>query len=252
MSSQFAPGSTVVFRAYAVDTKTHKLVTKKKAKLFYVKIPDQKKLKLKYKRKADVASGRFAWIGKWKVPSDYPTGVVAFKVLVKTKSKRSGSFSQAPVEAAQLTISTSPQLPFGNGPNTRTNQGSSKVDVALYADTVNGSRPAGAEPRPLGCTQTNVFKRGEQLVLRTWGFEMRSGDVLSMDNVADAHFSVAGVPDIVLNWGGHGATGAKVWFWTNQWQIPTDYPLGDATIHIQFKTLGGKVGKLDYPVTIIP
>ena len=29
-----------------------------------------------------------------------------------------------------------------------------KLDVMLYVDTVNGSRPVGAKPRPVSCTQT--------------------------------------------------------------------------------------------------
>jgi hypothetical protein len=33
VSDQFAPGETVVFRAFAIDTKAHKLITKKLAKL---------------------------------------------------------------------------------------------------------------------------------------------------------------------------------------------------------------------------
>ena len=37
-----------------------------------------------------------------------------------------------------------------------------KLNVFLYVDTVNGTRPVGAKPRPIGCTQTNVFQRGEQ------------------------------------------------------------------------------------------
>ena len=40
--------------------------------------------------------------------------------------------------------------------------------------------------------------------------------------------------------------------WTNAWNIPTTYPLGDVVIQIQFTTITGKVGKLAYPITIIP
>ena len=39
MSSYFAPGSTVVFRAYAVDPKTRSIVDAKAVKYFYVSIP---------------------------------------------------------------------------------------------------------------------------------------------------------------------------------------------------------------------
>ena len=74
-----------------------------------------------------------------------------------------------------------------------------------------------------------------------------------MDNVSDAHITIPGVTDpIPLNWGSHGPTGQKVWYWTTFWNIPVDYPLGDITIHMTFTTLAGKTGTLDYPITIIP
>ena len=252
LSNYFAPGSTVIFRAYAVDGKSKKVVTKKTSKYFYVKIPNQPNLKLKYTPKGPLHSGRYAWTGRWTVPADYAKGIVAFKIVVQTKAKRLGSFIQAPIASAQLTITATPQAPPGSGPTTSGAAGSSKVNIALYVDSVNGTRPAGAAPRLIGCTQTNVFKRGEQFVLRVWGFDLTTGAVLSMDNVTDAHFSVAGVPDTKLNWGSHGATGNKVWFWANAWQIPKDYPLGDTTVRVTFTTVAGKVGTFDHLITIIP
>jgi hypothetical protein len=249
MSSAYTPGSTVVFRAYAVDGKTRNVLTAKAVKYFYVTIPNQPNVRLTYDQKAPGASGLYAWTGTWTVPTTYPTGPVAFKVLVKSKAKRLGSFVQMPVATAVLTISPTAQAPFGSGPAASTAT-AAKVDFALYADSVNGTRPAGAAPRPVGCTQTNVFKRGEQFVLRTWGFDLVSGAVLSLDNVTEAHFTVAGVPNVTLNWGSHGT--AKVFFWTNAWQIPADYPLGDLVVHISFTTTGGKAATLDYPITIVP
>lgn len=252
ISNYFAPGTSVVFRAYAVDGKTRKVVTKKTSKYFYVKIPNQPNLKLKWTPRGSMASGRFAWTGRWTVPADYATGIVAFKVVVQTKTKRVGSFVQMPVASAQLTISLTPQSPPGGGPTTSPPAGSSKLSLGLYVDSVNGTRPAGAAPRPIGCTQTNVFRRGEQFVLRTWGFDLTTGTVLSMDNVTDAHFSIAGISDVKLNWGSHGATGSKVWFWTNFWNIPKDYPLGDTIVRVSFTTIAGKTGTFDYVITIIP
>ena len=73
---------------------------------------------------------------------------------------------------------------------------------------------------------------------------------LSIDNVTEAHFTVPGVPNITLNWGSHGAQ--KVFFWTNAWQIPTDYPLGTAVVKISFTLTSGKTATLDYPITINP
>ncbi len=251
MSDYFAPGSSVVFRAYAVDGKTRKVLTAKDVKYFYVKLPNsQPNVKLSYTPKAACASGQYNWTGTWNVPATYPTGTVAFKMLVKTKAKRLGSFVQMPVVTSQLTISATPNIPDGPGPTQPGVPGGGKVTTVVYADTVNGTRPAGAAPRPIGCTQTNVFKRGEQVVVRAWGFDMTSREVLSIDNVTEAHFAATGQPNVTLNWGSHGPL--KVFFWANAWNIPADYALGSSTIHIVYTLTSGKAATLDYPITIIP
>ena len=252
MSNYFKPGSTVIFRAYAVDGKTHKVLLAKDMKYFYVTIPGAPNVKLKYDPKAPGATPRMAWTGAWSVPAGYQTGIVGFKILAKADSKRRGQFVQFPVASAQLTISSSPPPTYGPGPNGSTAAPAATLDVALYVDTVNGTRPAAAAPRPVGCTQTNVYKRGEQLVVRAWGVDMATGDVLTSENVDTASATLAGLPALTLNWGAHGATGGKVWFWTNAWQIPKDYALGDATMSVVFKTDTGKTGSFDYPITIIP
>ena len=252
MSNYFKPGSSVVFRAYAVDGKTHKVLLAQDVKYFYVTIPGAPNVKLKYDPKAAGATARMAWTGTWSVPTGYATGLVGFKVLVKANSKRRGQFVQFPVSSAQLTISNSPAPTYGPGPSNSTAAPDAKLDISLYVDAVNGTRPGAAAPRPVGCTQTNVFKRGEQLVVRAWGVDMATGDVLTSDNIDTATATLAGLPDLTLNWGGHGVTGSKVWFWANAWQIPKDYPLGDTTMKVVFKTDGGKTGTFDYPMTVIP
>jgi hypothetical protein len=250
MSDYFAPGNSVVFRAYAVDGKTRKVLTGRDVTYFYVKLPNsQPNVKLTYTPKGACASGQYNWTGTWNVPANYPIGTVAFKMLVKSKAKRLGSFVQMPVVTSQLTISTTPNIPAGPGP-TQPSAPAGKVDTVVYADTVNGTRPPAAAPRPIGCTQTNVFKRGEQLVVRAWGFDMTSREVLSIDNVTEAHFSATGQPNVTLNWGSHGPL--KVFFWANAWNIPADYALGSSTIHIVYTLTTGKTATLDYPITIIP
>jgi hypothetical protein len=250
-SNYFAPGATVIFRAYAVDGKTHKFMVAKDVKYFYVKIPNQPNVKLHYDTKAPGATGRQAWTGTWTVPATYPDGIVGFKILIKTNSKRIGQFVQMPVATTQLTVSAKPPAaPTGavtGAPGTP-----DKLDVALYVDSVNGSSPVGAPKRTIGCTQTNVYKRGEQLVLRSWGVDMATGETLTSENVDDAHYSVPGQKDVALPWGAHGATTNRVWFWANFWNIPADYPLGEVTIKVSFTTDSGKTGTYDYKITIIP
>jgi hypothetical protein len=253
LASWFKPGDQVQFRAFAIDTKTKKLVQAKDVKFFYVKIPTQPNVKLKYD--ASMATMKnMPWSGTWSVPATFPVGQVSFRILIKLKAKRTGEFVQMPVATSQLNIATNAQPVFGPAP---TGQAVSPltgkpVDMGLYVDSVNGTRPTGAAPRLVGCSQTNVFKRGEQFVLRSWGMALKTGEVLSNDNVKEAHFSIAGQPDTVLNWGAHGATGAKVFFWTNAWNIPKDFPLGTTTVHVVYTLETGLVGTYDYDINIIP
>ncbi len=252
--TQIAPGSTVVFRAYAVDGKTRKVIAAKDVKYFYVTIPNQPNVKLRYNAQAPGASPRMPWSGTWTVPATYPVGLVNFKILIKLEAKRKGQFVQLPVTSSQLTVTrtttTSYTAPVAANPAVPAD---GKLDVALYVDSVNGTRPSGTAPRPVGCTQTNVFKRGEQFVLRAWGSELATGNVLSTENVSTATLTVPGVtPPLTLNWGAHGATTNRVWFWTAAWNIPATFPLGDSTLRIAYTLESGKTGTYDYVITIVP
>lgn len=127
-----------------------------------------------------------------------------------------------------------------------------KLDILLYVDTVAGSRPVGVAPRPITCTQSNVFKRGEQIVFRVWGAEAKTGDVLTPETVKYAYVKIPGQPNMKLNWGAHGAVTNRVYFWTAPFVAPPDYPLGTVTFRVVFKTESNKLGQYDQTVTIIP
>ena len=137
-----------------------------------------------------------------------------------------------------------PAVALGAGPT--------KLDAFIYVDTVNGSRPTGAKPRPIGCTQSNVFTRGEQMVFRVWGTDSASGDILSTENVSEGYVTFPGMGNQKLNWGAHGATSNRVWFWAAAVNLPADYPLGAGTAQVVFKTDEGKTGTYDYQFTIVP
>jgi hypothetical protein len=252
IQNQFAPGSSVIFRAYAVDSKAHKVLVAKDVKYFYVSIPNQSTVKMTYNPTAPGASGRMVWTGTWTVPADYPVGLVPFKVLVKTQFKRIGQFVQMPVASSQLTISAKPQTTLGNGPPATPAPTVSDTSVSLYMDTVNGTQPVGAPKRAVGCSQANVYKRGEQVVVRVWGFDLSTATTLSTDNVDTATYSIPGQATLPITYGAHGAVGNQVFFWSAPWIVPASFPLGDVTIHVAIKTDGGKTGTFDYPITIIP
>jgi hypothetical protein len=250
LASWFKPGDTVVFRAYAINRKTTKLLQKSDVQFFYVTIPGQPNVKLAYNPAPQTMKG-YPWVGQWTVPLT-AAGQINFRILVKTKDKQKGEFVQMPVASSQLNISSNAQPIFGPAPSAVATSPSGKPTMGLYVDSVNGTRPAGAAPRLVGCSQTNVFKRGEQFVLRAWGFDLKSGELLTNENVNDAHFSVPGIPDVKLNWGSHGTAPNQVFFWTNFWNIPATFPLGTTTVKVSYTLLNGTQGSLDYEINIIP
>lgn len=99
LTNYFAAGSQVVFRAFAGETKTGKVLTGDDVKYFYVQIPGQPPLKLTYGKDSN-----WPWSGTWTIPANFPLGIVPFKTLIQTKSKQYGSFVQLPVATSQLTV----------------------------------------------------------------------------------------------------------------------------------------------------
>ena len=251
MTNYFAPGDTVVFRAYAVVTKSKKIVAAKDVKYFYVAIPNEPNVKLAYDPTAAGATTKMPFVGTWTIPATYTPGAVAFNLRVKLKGRQIGGFTQTPVAPSILTVSATPPTVFAPAP-TSTDIGltgtSGKIDLSLYVDTVNGTHPTGAAPRQVGCSQTNVYKVGEQAVFRVWGMDLDSGAVLTNDNVDTATISITGQPDLKLNFGAHGA----YQFWSSPWAIPATMPIGTTVAHITFKTLDGKTATFDYALNIIP
>jgi hypothetical protein len=250
MTNYFAPGSTVTFRAYAVVAKSKKLVTAADMKYFYVKIPNAANVKLAYKPTAPGATKGMPWVGTWAIPASYAAGTVPIDIRIKLKSRARGQFVQMPVVPAMLTVSAKPPALFGPAPTGTTGLVTSNdtANLSLYVDSVNGTRPAAAAPRQVGCSQTNVYKRGEQVVFRAWGMDLKSGDVLTLENVKEAHVAIAGQPSLTLNFGAHGV----VEFWSAPWNLPKDFPLGTTVVHVAFTTLDGRTGTFDYALNIIP
>jgi hypothetical protein len=253
MAALYAPGSSVVFRAYAVDPKSHKVVDPKLVKYFYVTIPGQPNVKLKYGATAPGASTGLPWSGVWNIPANFATGGVPFKILIKVQDATGkvfkGQFQQMPSATAALTVTPTALPPYTPAASTGdAGAGSGVLNASLYVDTVNGTGPVGIAKRPVGCSLSNVYKRGEQVVVRVWGTDLGTTDVLSNDNVNTAHFSIAGQPDVPLNYGAHGA----IYFWANAWVVPANYPLGATTIHVVFNLLNGKSASYDYTINIIP
>jgi hypothetical protein len=102
-----------------------------------------------------------------------------------------------------------------------------KLAVVMYVDTVQGS--AGNPAPTVGCSQTNMFRLGQQVVFRMWGVNVkRSGVALTPNNVKLAEVIIPGLSaPIPLAYGAHGkAPNPVVSFWAAPWKIDATYPLG--------------------------
>lgn len=135
-------------------------------------------------------------------------------------------------------------------------------DVAglyIYADTVTsgpGESPFNYDAASLNakasCVQTSVFRRGMRIV---WRYEVV--DVASGKRLTDKEIESAGVrlPDGAVRsgrFGRHGASETSPWFWTSNFDIPLNYPLGTLDWVIEVKSKDGKTGSFRPWVVSIP
>ena len=145
MSSWFKPGEQVTFRALAIDRKTGKLMQARDVKFFYVTIPNQPNVKLRYDASASFMKD-MPWTGTWTVPATF-SGQVSFRILIKVKAKRTGEFQQMPVATSQLNIAANAQPVFGPAPTAQGVSATGKPVLGLYVDSVNATRSSTSGPR---------------------------------------------------------------------------------------------------------
>ena len=127
------------------------------------------------------------------------------------------------------------------------------LDASLYVDTVAGTRPVGVAKRPVGCSQTNVYKRGEQVVVRSWGTDLATTDVLSSDNVSAAHFSIAGRAGRDAELGRARHRGQPGVLLVERLDRPGDVSRSARRRSTSSSTLeSGKTGTYDYTINVIP
>lgn len=111
----------------------------------------------------------------------------------------------------------------------------SKLSVVISADTVTG----GGNPAPTNtCAQTNFFRRGQLVVFRMWGVNVkRDGIALTAKNVLSALVIIPGQKPVVLAYGAHppGAV-HPVSYWDASWLVPKTYTLGVVNFRIVVKT----------------
>lgn len=100
----FPRESRVVYRMWAVDTKTGLPVTDADVQYVYIKIPGLANQKLNWGGHGAAPNRVYFWSLGWAVPADYSLGVVKFRIVLKTNDGRFGTYEQPAVENAQLTV----------------------------------------------------------------------------------------------------------------------------------------------------
>ena len=80
-TNTFPRKARVVFRAWAVDTKTGKAMGNDEIRYAYVRIPGQPNLKLTFGSHGAVGNKVWFWSAGVDVPVDYPLGDVTLKVV---------------------------------------------------------------------------------------------------------------------------------------------------------------------------
>jgi hypothetical protein len=122
-----------------------------------------------------------------------------------------------------------------------------KYPVFLYVDTVNGTAPAGTKPRPIGCTQTNYFARGERPVFRVWGSE--AAPATSCRRRTPARYVRSGQPNLKLNWARTGQPPTSVALTARG---PSPRPTRSAPPDPDLKTENNTFGTVRLRATIVP
>ena len=104
-TSIFNRGNRIVWRMWAVDAATGKPITADDVKYAYIKVPGSANLPFSYGKHGSLNISPYFWTAVFPVPADYPLGTVAYKVVLKTKDGRFGTFEQPGDGLGVLTIS---------------------------------------------------------------------------------------------------------------------------------------------------
>lgn len=110
-------------------------------------------------------------------------------------------FPMNPFPAAELGYTFNLQTLFGHG---------SKVKPTIY------------------CADSSVFRRGYQIVFRTYAVQSQTGKVMTGKDFSRMVLRVAGQPDKVMTFRPQGGqpNATSPWLWSTTWLVPGDYPLG--------------------------
>ena len=127
------------------------------------------------------------------------------------------------------------------------------TDYTFNLQTLMGH---GSKVKPaVYCADSSVFKRGNQIIFRTYIVNAKTGKVMNGKDMSKVVVRIAGMPDLKMGFKPQGgnANAESPWLWSLAWLVPSDYPLGAFKFDIvaQLKT-DGKPGKYVTYNPVIP
>lgn len=104
IQTNFTRGNRAVWRMWITDAATGKAITDQDIKYAYVKVPGSPNLPFTFGKHGRLDISPWFWTAVFAVPKDYPLGSVDFKVVVKTKDGRFGTYTQPADGLGVMTI----------------------------------------------------------------------------------------------------------------------------------------------------
>ena len=104
LTSQYKPGSQVVFRLRVYDPVTGKAMDDKALSAVTVSLPDGQSFTAKYSGHPAKTPLDSFWATSWVIPNNYPTGTLSYKATATAVDGRTGTFDNFNVQPSLLTI----------------------------------------------------------------------------------------------------------------------------------------------------
>lgn len=97
ISGVFKRGMRIVWRFEAVDTGTGKRLTDADVESAIVRLPHGEELAARFSRHGATDDAPWFWATAWDIPLDYPLGSLDWRIEIKTKDGKVGTFRQLQV-----------------------------------------------------------------------------------------------------------------------------------------------------------
>ena len=104
LTSQFKRGEKVVWRLRVFDPDKSKQLGKAGIKSLVVELPDAKQHKMHYRPHPPKKSTDMFWTAAWKIPANYPTGSISYKVIATDKSGKTHTWRPFKVRGSEFTV----------------------------------------------------------------------------------------------------------------------------------------------------